>query len=231
MPTRAELVRHSRAQNDLVDKARRELRALVAMLPSDPAAATQQLEEIFPVLVRTYGDAGVTVAAEFFEATAKRRPRVTLGGAVPREQAAATARWAAQPLWRDGDPQKTLALLLGATQRYVRAPGRDTIRKSARRSGARYARVPTKSDPCAWCVMLASRGDVYHTKETAGGTKDWHDDCGCEATAIWGPDDLPEGYDPDDLYAQYLAGRAAVDAKWPSTKQILAEMRSELGLR
>ena len=34
--------------------------------------------------------------------------------------------------------------------------------------------------PCAFCAMLASRGFVYHTAETAGSMNRYHNDCRCE---------------------------------------------------
>ena len=231
MPSRDELDRLARAQSQLVTHARRELAGFVATLPADPAAAARAVEEFFPALVRAYGDAGATVAAEWFEQTARGAARTTLAGAVPTEQARATARWASQALWlEEGGRAKALALLSGAAQRYVRKPGRQTIRLSAERSGARFARV-TDGDACAFCVMLAGRGAVYSTRETAGDLDDYHDDCGCEAIAVWSDDDLPEGYDPEALYGLYLSARGATERKWPSTKDILAAMREMHGMR
>jgi len=47
-----------------------------------------------------------------------------------------------------------------------------------------WSRV-TDNDPCAWCAMLASRGPVYKSAQTAGdprqGGNRYHDHCGCQA--------------------------------------------------
>lgn len=45
----------------------------------------------------------------------------------------------------------------------------------------------TGPNPCAFCAMLASRGAVYYTKESAGGTKatEYHPNCHCRAIQIW----------------------------------------------
>lgn len=228
MPSRDELNRLSRAQGDLVAKARRELAGFVTTLPADPARAAREIERFFPALVRAYGDAGAAVAAEWFEGTAKGGARVVVAPAIARAQAEATARWAARNLFlEEGGTAAALRLLLGATQRYVRQPGRQTIRLSAERSGARFARV-TDGSECAFCVMLAGRGPVYGSRATAGDFDDYHDDCECEVVSVWSDEDLPEGYDPDALYALYKSAR---DEAGGSTKAVLAAMRQQHGMR
>ena len=67
----------------------------------------------------------------------------------------------------------------------------------------RYARIPTGTDTCDWCMMLASRGFVYYTVEDAEAGNHQHCDCICvpgrggdtfnDATQV-------EGYDPDEYY-------------------------------
>ena len=86
--------------------------------------------------------------------------------------------------------------------------GRDSKR------GVRFARVPMGSHACQFCVMLASRGFVYHSAKTAGQFDHFHRDCRCkvvagfpEMTYYWkngvkvsrGIDPSVEGYDPDVL--------------------------------
>ena len=77
----------------------------------------------------------------------------------------------------------------------------------------RYARVPTGAETCDFCIMLASRGPVYHTPETAGATDHYHKGCDCRVIPFWGTFDAGpsrrgsvmsiESYDPDALYEQY----------------------------
>ena len=84
----------------------------------------------------------------------------------------------------------------------------------------RFARVPGGTETCSFCVMLASRGFVYHTYESAGGLDHWHDNCKCVVVPGWdtyaaGPSRRSsastevEGYDPDELYDRYLDDMAA----------------------
>ena len=90
--------------------------------------------------------------------------------------------------------------------------GRDSKR------GVRFARVPMGSHACQFCVMLASRGFVYHSAKTAGEFDHFHRDCRCkvvagfpEMTYYWrngvrvsrGIDPSVEGYDPDAYFRIY----------------------------
>lgn len=46
----------------------------------------------------------------------------------------------------------------------------------------RYARVPTGSKTCAWCMMLASRGAMYYSEDTAKAGN--HNNCDCVFVAM-----------------------------------------------
>lgn len=67
-------------------------------------------------------------------------------------------------------------------------------------SALRFARVPMGGrETCDFCIMLASRGFVYHTKETAGELKHYHANCACRIVPGFEGDKV-EGYDPDYYY-------------------------------
>lgn len=115
--------------------------------------------------------------------------------------------------------------LSGSGSRLVLEGGRSVIAESAKADGEAlgWARV-TDADPCSWCLMLASRGAVYRSAETAGRLKNdrfvgdgqfkWHDHCGCGAAVVWDPQD-PVLARADDLYTQWLevtAGHSGQDA-------------------
>lgn len=67
----------------------------------------------------------------------------------------------------------------------------------------RFARIPTGSETCEFCIMLASRGFVYHSKESAGALNHWHPNCDCRVVAGFDGMEV-DGYDPDALYEQYM---------------------------
>lgn len=67
-------------------------------------------------------------------------------------------------------------------------------------SALRFARVPMGGrETCDFCIMLASRGFVYHTKETAGELKHYHANCACRIVPGFEGDRV-DGYDPDYYY-------------------------------
>jgi len=75
----------------------------------------------------------------------------------------------------------------GDVSRLVLLGGSDTITGEARRSKLRFARV-TSGNPCAFCAMLASRGPVYWSEETA--SFEPHGNCSCFPEVEYG-----EGYE------------------------------------
>lgn len=87
-------------------------------------------------------------------------------------------------------------------------------------AATRFARVAAGAETCAWCFMLASRGWVYATKESASKAKktgdSFHAGCDCQIVLAFG-EQTPEieGYDPDSLYEQYLFGRREFELRNP----------------
>lgn len=71
----------------------------------------------------------------------------------------------------------------------------------------RFARVPSGSETCDFCIMLASRGFVYRTAESAGEGGHYHANCDCRIVPGWDGKTKVEGYDPDELYLQWKNGK------------------------
>ena len=72
----------------------------------------------------------------------------------------------------------------------------------------RYARVPTGAETCDFCLMLASRGFVYHSTSSAA-VDHTHDSCDCRVIQGY-PGDEVEGYDPQAIYDRW---QDAIDGK------------------
>ena len=72
-------------------------------------------------------------------------------------------------------------------------------RKGAQVHGARFARVPSGPTTCEFCIMLASRGFVYLSEESAGEFDQFHRNCDCRIVPGYPGMEL-EGYDPDLYY-------------------------------
>ena len=65
----------------------------------------------------------------------------------------------------------------------------------------RWARIPTGAETCSFCIMLASRGFVYHSEETASHA---HAHCDCRVVPSWDRSNpLVQGYDPDEYYDRW----------------------------
>lgn len=231
MTTRRDLNELSALGSRAVELARAELEAFFYGLDlTKPELARDALLEFMPMLAQEYGDVAATAAAEWYESQRAAQIggtyRAVLADTVPVAQTQGSVRYAAGHLFGD-DPAQTLALLSGAMQRFVLYGSRDTIARNVGRDPARprFARVPIGAKTCAWCTMLASRGFVYLSRETAGIARDhYHDDCDCQVVADFNKDAAHiEGYDPDSMYDMYLAARQA--AGTGDQKSIAAEMR------
>ena len=82
--------------------------------------------------------------------------------------------------------RKALDAAAGVMARHILNGGRETALQTmeADRYALGWARV-TDGNPCYWCAMLASRGPVYKTRETAGANARWHDHCGCTVELVY----------------------------------------------
>lgn len=85
----------------------------------------------------------------------------------------------------------------------------DNSWKNAARYGVRFARVPSGNKTCAFCMMLASRGFVYRSEESAGGGFfSYHKKCDCEIISnVEGSGLKIDGYDLDQLRGVYYEAR------------------------
>lgn len=75
-------------------------------------------------------------------------------------------------------------------------------RKSREKSRVRFARVPQGTETCPFCLMLASRGAVYYSKEIAGANSHYHPNCKCAIVPVWGNTQI-EGYNPEEYYDRW----------------------------
>ncbi|MCX5119223.1 hypothetical protein OG992_18720 [Micromonospora sp. NBC_00362] len=236
MATPADVAAFRTTQTDLVTLALAELadwwEQLLALLTGDVPVA--QIETFTADLVAVYGDSAALAAVDWYDelreqADVPGRFRASMADPAPPEQAAAVARWAVGPLFgAQPDPAKSLEHLSGGVQRLVLQPARQTIADSVDQdpADARWARVPTGPTTCAFCRLLASRGAVYHSQDTAGGlATSYHGTCDCVACPVWPGEQEP--YDVDRYFEEYSAARAKAGG---DTNAILAQMRQDLGI-
>lgn len=108
----------------------------------------------------------------------------------------------------------------GTVSRDVLAGGRDTIFAEQIRDprALGVARI-TGASPCAFCAMLASRGDVYLSAESAGQIDgqmmEWHEHCDCSIEVAY------EGY-------QMNARSLAQQEQWKASDGTLNGFRRDM---
>lgn len=107
-------------------------------------------------------------------------------------------------------------------------------------SRPRWARVPVGGETCEFCIMLASRGFVYHTADTASHA---HANCDCRVVPSWDKSPSVQGYKPDKYFDEWLEsgfrpksgggstheGRKAYVSKWENVteaRKYLAESKT-----
>ena len=105
----------------------------------------------------------------------------------------------------------------GLARDQVRRAANRTMRHNAARDGRGYARVPMGGETCGFCIMLASRGFVYRSAQTAGEGNHYHSDCRCKVIPGFGGMTV-EGYDPSEYARRYygslqLTPHGAVDMR------------------
>lgn len=234
MTSRADVDLLLNATRGVVVLARRELNAFYRSLTvTDPVLVRDALAGFVPELVGRYGDYAATVAAEWYEGVRA----AAVGGsfnaqtvsAVPAAQVQGSVRYSVGKLF-DGDPDGMLSILSGAVQRFVFQSQRGTIARNVRLdpSKPRFARVPSGAVTCAWCTLMASRGFVYHSRETAGLYDEFHDDCDCQIVSQWDDASAIEGYDPDEMFGMYMTARQELEAAGdlaPDASEVAARMR------
>ena len=195
------------AQKRLSDRAKSAVNALWRDVQgSDPAVVRNAFLDAMPQIVDTYGTASAEVAAEYFEQLTgySAEPADSLN----RDQVDGSVRYQAGKLWTP-EPHEFVTGLMVDADKLVKAFGRDTIYSNGDRRGVRYARIPSGSKTCAFCMVLASRDAVYLSRKSAGGDgNSYHGDCDCTVTPVRDAGDLPEGYDTEELYAVYLDARS-----------------------
>ncbi|MBX9035039.1 hypothetical protein [Gordonibacter massiliensis (ex Traore et al. 2017)] len=174
-------------------------------------AARDAVVERIQMLAARYGDAAATLAADFYNEIADGAGAsvadAVLADTATDASVAGSVRYSAKLLFgQEPDADAFRRACAASLARFVKKAANDTVSKNAVRDGrrgAKFARVPSGSETCMFCVMLASRGFVYANRETAGEFDHFHDHCDCRVVVGFGDDAGVEGYDPDALYEKW----------------------------
>lgn len=162
--------------------------------------------------VQAYDDKAAEFAAQWYDYRAEQ------GGARLKQAVTMTvyepgsvddvARYQARKLAKEGDAAFARACGEFARNDAFRSLNETIIANVGRDrdKGAMFARVPTGTETCAFCLMLASRGAVYHSRKTAGEWGRFHRGCDCKVVPSFEGDpdaELVQGVKPRELYARY----------------------------
>lgn len=170
---------------DLVRLAGRDLDRLWRLVAAG-ASADEALRDLLPAIVREYGSAGASLAAEWYDA---QRTQAQVPGtfeALPIEAddrgSQALIGWALDTATDDSSLQ---LLILGGVQRRIADHLRETVMQSAIADpkARGWQRVGVGACKSGFCDMLIGRGAVY-TEATADFAA--HDHCQCSAVPAWG---------------------------------------------
>lgn len=230
MPTAAEL---QQLEQDVADVQAVMLASLVAFWSGQvaprPAESVEDLREFALDLLAEYATAAAGIASDFYQAIRPDgSPAFTPLPVVPDDLiGGATLNWATQPLLTESF-DVALDRIAAEIQKDVYASVVSTIGEATDEDpigDVKYARWPTNSEPCAWCVLRASKGAVYWSESTA--ERGDHIKCQCKVTAVFPGEPLP--YLRKPYMAQYVAGASEADG--PGRKALLAGMRRANGIR
>lgn len=263
MATARQAADHQRAQRQVEALALRDLNAFWAGLDvANAVAAKAALIEFVAVLTETYGAISSTIAADFYDslredADARGSFRAAPSGRPNLDQVASSTGWAAQPLFGgDADSRLALSRISGAASRFVLDAGRETMFDNILLDPepVRYARHAS-ANACAFCALLATRGAVFLSKESAtrvvgrgtekrhDGTRQdslrkgirargkqalgekYHDFCHCVDVAVFPGQEYAEA----PYVAEWRDAYAGTSSMNP--KQVLSEMRESLGTK
>lgn len=155
-----------------------------------------------------YSLAAGQASADFFDASREIAVGSRLGAAVatgrdPDATEGAIRAFVDKALKGDIDSFNS-AVLSRVGYELKRSAGQTMMENAARDPlKPRFARVPSGVETCKFCLMLAGRGFVYHSKKTAGEFGHYHDNCDCRIVASWDKDGV-EGYDPTAYHNEWL---------------------------
>jgi hypothetical protein len=231
LATRAEAEAHREIIHGVETLAVADMVDAWGSIPDRPEAAEPEIRQLIDEMVDGYHPVATTIAADWYEdlrteADVPGRYTASLAQRPPAEMTAQTASWAAGGLYVSRE--KALGDAAAAVQRIIGIGDRSTISLNVRRdrSGPRWARYASAS-ACAFCAVVASRGAVYRSEDTAAGK--YHKHCRCIAVPVWNPQrDYDEAPYVADWRQSYDQARSDVGGDF---KAILSHMRKNAGFR
>lgn len=244
MISAAEFAAYNRAVAKIGDRAASDVEAAVlawcrAHGDATVAEKREAAKLIMEGFVQGYDDVAAEFAAQWYDDLAERegarlQQAVTVTTYRPKS-VDEVARYQAKKLVKGGDGAFARACGEYARNDAFRSLNETIISNVGRDKdrGVRFARVPTGFETCTFCIMLASRGAVYHTRKSAGEFKHFHRHCDCKVVPGFedNPDaELVEGVRPEELRDLYVQLNEIDEDAGLSAKQKEALKRRAINL-
>ena len=208
-----------RAYNDAVESIRSDAASEVERQISewmasewdgDPASAREEAKRIMASHVAEYDRRAASLAAAWYDARAResgaKLDRAVTAVTYTKHDIDALAHYQAGKLDGDVPDVDEFARMCGefAANDAMKSVNKTILRnvKRDREKGAKFARVTSGRNTCAFCLMLAGRGAVYHNRKTAGEFDHWHRRCTCKVVPCFSGNRyevLVEGHDPKKI--------------------------------
>lgn len=207
------------AMKTTIRAIQKELRATLSLLDySQPIdLVRRELVAIMDAYCGAASSAGARISSEFYNglrqmATGKSGTLSLQSGRVPEETERAVRAFLQKLVEEDEEGLEELLMERVEIEAKKAAAYNtiDNVRNDPDKP--KFARVPQGEKTCDFCIMLASRGPVYLTEESAGAFTKFHTNCDCKVVPFWGKSGkggwksrgmTVEGYDPDRYFAQY----------------------------
>ncbi len=158
-------------------------------------------------LVTKYGEGSATLAAQMYDELAEVQ-NASVAAAVPAEP----PNYDTVAKMVKATITSTSAITQGIS-RLVKQAGADTTLQNAQRDRAQFAWIP-HGDTCPFCLMLASNGWRYQSKNAMknGHASHIHANCDCTYAVRFDSRTTVAGYDPDRYLEQYRAANGDLNA-------------------
>lgn len=189
---------------------------------SDVAAARQAVVDAINILVAEYGLASAQAAADFYDASRELCTGEKLGAKAytvhdPRATEGAIRAFVSR-IVKNGDIDGFNKAACSRIGYEIRRDANECIAENGAKDPLKpkFARVPGGGETCGFCLMLASFGYNYNSRQSASHA---HDNCDCRIVCSW-DDDGAEGYDPDGMYERHnkvldsIGGRNGIRDEW-----------------
>lgn len=186
--------------------------------PATPSTLDRWIAAVY-ALVRRFGQGSASHAALSYQQA--RRDAIpgqyttVLPPPVPEAAVQAAMRWAVTVTRTPYDPAVALAKADGAATKLALDAGRGTIlgNVAADRKAQAWVRV-ARPNACSFCRLLAIRGPVYHTEQSAGFQA--HNLCRCFPSPIFAGQKYqapPDVLEWRRQYEESTAGKHGADAR------------------